>query len=87
MRCIGRKLLRLNETTWAVSRGSRVRKHVGSPLGTVQLTGLGLRPNPCKGNIIRCPFHIELGEALFVLTLARSTRGTCGYISYHGPPE
>ena len=33
---------------------------------------------------IRDRFHIELGEALFVLTLARSTRGTCGYISYHG---
>ena len=85
MHCIGCEPLRLNETTWAVSWCGQVRRHVGSPLtGTVQLTGLGLRPNPCKGNIIRCPFHIELGEALFELTLARSPCGTYGYISYHG---
>ena len=29
------------------------------------------------------PIYIKQGEELFVLTLARSTRGTCGYISYH----
>ena len=85
MHCIGCEPLRLNETTWAVSWCGQVRRHVGSPFTvTVQLSGLGLRPIPCKGNIIRCPFYIELGEALFVLTLARSTRGTYGYISYHG---
>ena len=71
MRYIGRKPLRLNETTWAVSWRGQVHRHVGSPFtGTVQLSGLGFRPIPCKGNIIRCPFHIELGKALFVLTFS-----------------
>ena len=59
------------ETTWAVSWCGQVRRHVGSPFtGTVQLSGLGLRPIPCTGNIIWCPFHIELGKALSVLTFS-----------------
>ena len=36
------------------------------------------------GNVDGLPETATLGEELFVLTLARSTCGICGHISYHG---